>query len=417
MAGNSKSRSRSRGRNLKRGTSTVRTPARSHKRQRPSSGSGSKAMSISRSRSMFASRSRTRSRSKVLHAKLVNKILDHPVNEVVHGTFTRVHSRFSLGKGKPQKGCGSFKFYDQTYGTLSSPEGKQGVDNLISVAGLGDLVYGAGINLPYCCTNSAKYPYTAKAMFDLNPYQLITGSGYYTAGAGPSSDFIFLDYIKLVFDLANMSNTACILDIYVVQPKITGNNDPTLDWNAAIRAQGIAPDNADAVNANNVIGVYTAPTEGRPTPYMLGQKPLSIPAWSKQYKVIGVKSFDFAVDTNVIWSVDLHFNKRLDRQYLLQTKADTSNYANCTVANMSVQFMYVLRGPVVADTEIIASKNASIGNAQIGCCVTREYHCHAANPNRIESMSAVPFLLAGNSLAAETVETVVDGAAIISQLL
>jgi len=343
-------------------------------------------------------------------------------NEVVHGVFDRYQMVKQIGRpSKGPKRSGTWKYYDQTYGTLNALEGRQGVQTLFTVAASHDLLVSQGApsaaTLPPCGNASAWVAATNRAMFDLNPYQKTTGGTYYTAAQIPTADFIYLDWIDLTFNFANFENNACAMDVYMLQPKIAGYVDPAVEWDKGLLKTGMAPDNAAASGATNVIGVYVAPTEGYCTKELLGLKPDGLHSFKKNFHIIGKKSFDFAGDTNVMWNVKLKFNKLLDRAFLqrssFQTTASESGYA--VFKGLTVQFMYVLRGSVVSDSEILLSKNASIGAAQVGCCITREYHCSATSTNRLVTESAVPYMLTGGTLGQQTVENVVDAAVVLLQ--
>lgn len=314
-----------------------------------------------------------------------------------HGVFERCNTRIAVGKSSIKRcpGTGSYKYFDEFYGTMTSNEGQQGVGWIGTVAHYRDLItHTFGTNSQPALERFG----TETSMFNANPNQKVTGSNFYTTGSIPSEDHINLHTVDLHYTFANFSTAACILDVWLVEYKTNSVEEPQTVWAQGLLAQGLAPINATpAANSYSTLGVYGGPTRGYPTPELLGQHPKSCGPWNKQFKVIGEKTFDLSADTNICWNVSVKFNKRLDKQYLIETSKSSAPAVQNTMGykGLTVALMYRLRGQVIKDTQLTGSNNPSICTARVGYVCSRTYNCSPAPGNRIKTQIALPYLLTG----------------------
>lgn len=403
-------------------SATAPTPARSTTSRRSRSlgaALGRAAMSISpmgRSISRGVSMARSLSRaSGGSRQSSQTAVTDHRgTDESIHGKIGRAYTQ--IGKTHKTGTKGSWKFFDEFYYTIKSSEGKQGVSLMAQVCSYQDILKSPTFGP---LENPAQKLFaTRQVMFDLNPYQFVSGSNYYTAGVVPSQDRIHIDKVKLHFSMANFMQTKCLLDVYLLEHKRDGNKTPVDAWNEGLVAQRLAPDSADAANSFSSATVLQPPTEGGLNVNFLGVRPYESPAFMKEFKVLKYKTFEFAADTDVKWDVDINVNKTVDKQMMKSTNVNTDTYFG--YHGLTYSLMAVTRGSVISDSQTNTGKFPSISDSEIGVCVMREYHCSVVSANkRIQTATALPYLLTGAAGGAgnETIVNVVDAVTAVAEQL
>lgn len=335
------------------------------------------------------------------------------IDNSIHGVFHRSHTNVLIKHPMKRPNHGAWKYMDQFFQQVGGGEGCQGVNMLGNFGFSGDLVY---LNAPSVNPANSNYS-TKQLMFDLNPYQKLSGGNYYVAGQIPSNDFIFLDNIKLHYEIANLNTTAVAMDIYVVLAKTNGNGYCVDDWTNFLAAQALAPDTSAALGASyNVAGtVFTQAAEGQPTTSLLGEKPYMCTAWNKKWQILAMKSFDFAADTNVSWDLNISVNKRISKAYLNQVNSTFGAGAPYVYyKGLTVQVFAVTRGQVIADIQAASGlRQPTIGSTGLGVVCSRYYHCSTSNPNRLVNETAIPYLLTGAPIAKQVQISVTDNAQVV----
>lgn len=404
---------RSRSRPARRGRSLVGTVARSGS---VALARRSRVASIGRAFIHPAARAAARfigSHRRIAQENRADHAEAHGVFKIVKDVLRPAGAASKLGK---KKAAGFYKYFDEYYLTINSDEGKQFTGTIGAGAVWSDLCqknFPAGNFQP----GNANF-WTKQCMLDLNPMQKTTGGNYYTAGQTPANQAFILDKINLHLDLCNLATTAAIMDVWICVPKHTMRQNPTQTWADGLVQEAIAPDNADATQAGSVLGVYTAPTEGKCNMYMLNQSPHSVPLFKQMWTVIKHRTFEFSADTNIQWHIDFEYQKVIDlvkkQEEYIQTASDTGT----RFKHMSFDIMYRLRGQVIVDNQLTGSKNCTIGAAEIGVVATREYTCRGlTTPQTIRTETAVPYLLAGGGLANQFFNNIVDTAAQLTELM
>jgi len=421
-----------------------RTPSRArsvagHKRGYPTPGSSGRRNRFKRRRTGHAAvaRATTSGRSSFSYSGLASRMAlnaakswaksrthggGNQSNGNVHGVFERASTKINLGHGgKHIKGSGSFKYFDEFYGIITSNEGTQGIGNIGRVAFYGDIIDGGvtGSNQPATQPVPSQFA-TKQGMFALNPYQKITGGEYYTAGVTSLSDYINLENVNMHYMFSNFSTSPAILDLFVLQYKTNAAKLPTQAWIEGLKQQGVTPDSAAAADqASSTIGVYGGPTQGWPTPNLLGQHPKSCAPFNKEFKVLAEKTFDFSADSNIAWNLNINFKKRLDKQFLNETSTPSEGTVDKSMnyKNLTIVIMYRIRGNVIADTRLLSGRQPSVSTTELGYVCSRSYTCTPAPGNRLKTQTAVPYLLGGASVTDELFTNVVDASAAVINLI
>lgn len=401
MVDRSRSRSvppRGRSRSVRAGPSHLPSPQTGTKRHRSQSAARSSSHAHQRRR-LHASSS---NRAVVRENKLGN----------VHGAFERVNYTLSFGKGNVRslKGSGRWKYSDEFYGKMESPEGQQGYNTIGRFAHYGDMLAG-GAGVPSEGTNNWA---TQVGLFNQNPNMKSTGPGAsvvgYSDGAIYNNDFINLHSVDLHYCFGNLANTAAILDLYVLQYKTNTVARPQEVWE-----QGLKSENSGSVAASNAgatLGIYYSAGMGYPTPSIIGQAPESCPSFMRTFRILKKATFDMSADTNIEFHLHLNYDKNISKQYMLEMGKTFGSTFNVDMNyKTTVAIMYRLRGQIVADSSITGSVNPTIGNAKLGYTCARQYVCSPSPGYRVRTQAAMPWLIGTNDLDSERIMDVVDNVA------
>jgi len=332
----------------------------------------------------------------------------------VHGVYQKFSTTVRVGKGhkfsKHHSGGGFWKYYDNYSFNMLSNSGEQGVGLLCSVGTYQDMIAdGTGPTAPSGTPGNSGFV-TQRSMIALNPMQKVTGGAYYTAGTVPLNDVFKLDDIKLEIDMSNFETVATLLDVWVVLSKDDTIIGPQAQWSNGLANTAGPPDNADAVEGSVTAGVYVQPTEGRVTQSFPGQTPMADRTFRQSTKVLAHKSFEFAGDTQVKWSLCLKYNKLVDKvKWLLKQATMVGAPTNFYVKGFTVSLMYRVRAQVTATSKVTGALIPTYAPANIGVVVNRFYKCQTVfGPNRIQTATAMPYIISGGSIADMVAINVVD---------
>lgn len=321
----------------------------------------------------------------------------HNLTVAVHDEIKRRYTHIWMnkkGKRSYRKNKGMWKVMDQGNFKLSSNEGQQGCsemwfctsNNFISSSGIG---YSPLTQLKDC-------------LFDLNPYQNFSGGGVYTAGVTPPDDRLCMDKVRYKFEIANMSSASAHVECYILTPKVNCQASPLGLWLLGLQSQ------AGGLPAATQMTAAAGYSPGYLSPYYLDERPDYVPEFYKTFKILAKEHYDLAGGANVVQTFEFEYGgKNIDKHYLI----DCSNQF---VKNISVSFLWIVRGVVVEDVSTITAPNApsvpglTISNCNVGIVYSREFICHASSPNRVKTQIAYPRILTGGVIANEKIDNVVD---------
>lgn len=250
---------------------------------------------------------------------------------------------------------------------LSGSSGLQLIQDAFSMATVSQwktsVAYVAGVP-PAVDVSNVRY-------FDFNPAQKLSGSAFIT-GAVPANDRLVFEKSEVMYDLANLANTPCVVRMYVFKCMHDCNDGPSQYFQNCLAAQQMGVANQAAPAAGTVGSAIG--TTIQTFPYVT---PEELPGFSKVWKK--VYRTDFELATGAYRKIYLHgIHNDLGRQEEIGELG--TNYRKGTVYT----WFQVLGAPVVDKTGG-AYKDVTLSPGYVGVYATHNLTFRAvkAGPQRL----------------------------------
>lgn len=377
------------------------TPSTKRKRSSSSYKAGYDSKHQSKRPNVF--RGKLVSRPKPIRFKRHSKSRHIPtmnVREAIHSSVNESHIHLNLAKKhkKPHKTLGAWRLHSGYSQYVLSVAGEQTYFELAYLAQPNNL-FATGLTATVSPTLT-----TNIGVAQMNPYLTNTGSAILASTVTPLEDRFMLRSMSLQTSMSNLSGVGCVIDLYVVTPKMTTNTSPASAVNGGFQNEAFGQAAANQPNAGSVTAGAVAGYENLVDPHTY---PMESPLFKKMYKVLNVQHIVLAGSETHIYNLNITLDKvvKKDQNFVYSTQG-TNN-----VANQTIIVFGLIRGQVVDDTTAGAGLDiATYGQAKVGMVTQVKYHAsavtgNAARLNTNRALINVPF---GAALAKQTLTDVVD---------
>lgn len=298
--------------------------------------------------------------------------MDHLPGGISANTF-KVH----LGGKLKAKSRGNMFYITQQTVNVSTAGNNSGATS----GGQGLGIVGGMLTVPEFTTtviSNDALDQLGKNVFNFNPDQKTTGSGYtlatsggmgaestatYTAGV-PLQDFINWKSTRFIYDITNLSNVPVFGTFYVCKAKRDMPllaHDPMASWDYGDQNFKIGNTGAELPAAGSLIaGEYW------PTSQIVHMVPTSSLRFNQNWQVIKVQPCNIAAGGYCKMKFDIEVHRTYDRELMQRKKAQSIHYSKGCI-----NIMFVVHGVPIWST-LAGSTGLKYSSAEVGMVVTRK---------------------------------------------
>lgn len=310
-----------------------------------------------------------------------------PYQKAVEQTVPREHGynkqtgilyRSKAVKNKPHPKKGVFRYQQTHSGIVTGAAGLQAVNDICLIGTVNQSITSTGVGYNIGANQ--------QSIMSLNPYDKISGSSLFTAGATVSDSRFMLNENDVSIEFTNTSNVTAICDLYIIKYKKNSANLPSNTWGQGYISDAITP---QVLSVAPTPGLAVAGVLGYPSYGFVGTRPGQSPQFREFFKVIKDEHFELTPGSTFV-STTRYMQDIVQKQDELANMLGQSIYFK---KGQTLGFMLVQRGQIVIDTTLVHTP--TYGSTTIAYIVTSKTvaSCVADNAKRInvaENISAVP---------------------------
>lgn len=217
--------------------------------------------------------------------------------------------------------------------------GQQGVDVFAGIFDRNGL-----LGLGAASFNSGQFP---SGVFQLNPYQKITGSEKNSFAGVSNLDQCYIHYVGGQYQFCNFSDSPIELDVYWLLCRKNVDLSPNTYWSNLMANAG----NAGTPAVQPVIGTGVF-IQGTPSVNTYGQNPNQHKDFKKVWKTVKYVRLCLSGMQNSKHNFVMHYNKFVSKSYIIDSG---SNF----IAGYSIVPMVIARGHLIKDSGTVSGGNAN----------------------------------------------------------
>lgn len=270
-----------------------------------------------------------------------------------------------LNKNVPKHDTGLWTYTQSTQGYIFNDAGYQAVNDIGYFAAIRQIRESDGSGY----TNIQN----ALALQNMNPYMTSTGSAYFSGQTTPKTNEFVLRSIDLSLELVNLTNVACVVDLYFITSKKGTNKTPFELW-----TEGYANEAAGK-------STMTFPAAGLGAPATSGggsfndphAKPNEVKLFNEYFKILKKIPLDMASSSVESLDVNIVVNKLIKTEVIERE----FNESHLLHPNLSVQVFGIVRGQPIVDYTYTGATRVTYAATEIGYIARAKYSCYSVSGN------------------------------------